>query len=208
MSGTSQDLGDVRWTISKAHRVYTSVNNKDYVRVLAISGSLRRASSNSALVGAIARLAPDTVEVSVYRELEELPPFNPDLDGGNAPAAVTPFRARLQACDAVLISSPEYAHGVPGVLKNALDWVVASGELVDKPVALINASARATHAWTSLANTLSVMSARVVRDASITVSLGGRMLDTYAIVADASLATALESALCALACDAREARVF
>jgi NAD(P)H-dependent FMN reductase len=148
------------------------------------------------------------VEVSVYRELEELPPFNPDLDGGNAPAAVTRFRARLQACDAVLISSPEYAHGVPGVLKNALDWVVASGELVDKPVALINASARATHAWTSLANTLSVMSARVVRDASITVSLGGRMLDTYAIVADASLATALESAVCALACDAREARVL
>ena len=208
MIRTSQDLGDVHWTISKAHRVYTLVNNKDCVRVLAISGSLRRASSNSALVGAVARLAPDTVEVSVYRELEELPPFNPDLDGGNAPAAVTRFRARLQACDAVLISSPEYAHGVPGVLKNALDWVVASGELVDKPVALINASARATHAWTSLANTLSVMSARVVRDASITVSLGGRMLDTYAIVADASLATALESALCALACDAREARVF
>ena len=154
MIRTCQDLGDVRWTISKAHRVYTAVNNKDYVRVLAISGSLRRASSNSALVGAIARLAPD------------------------------------------------------GVLKNALDWVVASGELVDKPIALINASARATHARTSLANTLSAMSARVVREASITISLGGRMLVTYAIVADASLATALESALCALACDAREARVF
>jgi NAD(P)H-dependent FMN reductase len=195
----------MRWTISKARRVYTLVNNKDYVRILAISGSLRRLSSNSALVGALAHLAPDTVEVSVYRELEELPPFNPDLDGDNAPAAVTRFRARLQACDAVLISSPEYAHGVPGVLKNALDWVVASGELIDKPVALINTSARATHAWASLANTLSVMSARVVRDASITVSLDGRILDAYAIAADASIATALKSAICALA---REARVF
>lgn len=205
MIRTSQDLGDVHWTISKAHRVYTLVNNKDCVRVLAISGSLRRASSNSALVGAVARLAPDTVEVSVYRELEGIPPFNPDLDGDNAPAAVTRFRAQLHACDAVLISSPEYAHGVPGVLKNALDWVVGSGELIDKPVALINASARATHAWTSLANTLSVMSARVVHDASITVSLGGRMLDTNAIVADASIATALKSAICALA---REARAF
>ena len=122
--------------------------------------------------------------------------------------AVTRFRARLQACDAVLISSPEYAHGVPGVLKNALDWVVASGELIDKPVALINTSARATHAWASLANTLSVMSARVVRDASITVSLDGRILDTYAIAADASIATALKSAICALACDARETRAF
>ena len=131
------------------------------VRVLAISGSLRQASSNSALIGAAARLAPDTVDVSIYRELETLPPFNPDLDNGPAPAAVTRFRAALKACDALLISSPEYAHGVPGVLKNALDWVVGSGELVDKPVALINASARATHAWESLAETLSVMSAQV-----------------------------------------------
>jgi len=184
------------------------VDNKDYVRVPAISGRHRRASSNSALVGAVARLAPDTVEVSVYRELEELPPFNPDLDGDNAPGAVTRFRSRLQACDAVLISSPEYAHGVPGVLKNALDWVVASSELVDKPVALINTSARATHAWASLADTLSVMSARVVLDASITVSLGGRMLDTDAIVADAGIATALRTAIYVLTRDARKARAF
>jgi chromate reductase, NAD(P)H dehydrogenase (quinone) len=183
------------------------VSNKDYVRVLAISGSLRRASSNSALVGAVARLAPDTVEVSVYRELEQISPFNPDLDGGNAPAAVTRFRARLQACDAVLISSPEYAHGVPGVLKNALDWVVGSGELIDKPVALINTSTRATHAWTSLANTLSVMSARVVLDASITVALGVRTLDADVIAADAAIATALKTAIDALACAARETRV-
>ena len=199
MSRTSQDLGDVRWTISKAHRVYTLVNNKDYVRVLAISGSLRQASSNSALVGAVARLAPDTVEVSVYRELEELPPFNPDLDGDNAPAAVTRFRARLQACDAVLISSPEYAHGVPGVLKNALDWVVGSGEFVDKPVALINASARATHAWASLVETLTVMSARVVEEASITVPLAGTTVTADRMVADVATSTALRSAVAALA---------
>lgn len=76
------------------------------VRVLAISGSLRQASSNSALIGAAARLAPDTVDVSIYRELETLPPFNPDLDNGPAPAAVTRFRAALKACDALLISSP------------------------------------------------------------------------------------------------------
>ena len=67
------------------------------------------------------------------------------------PAAVIGFRAALEACDAILISSPEYAHGVSGVLKNALDWVVGSGELIDKPIALINASARATHAHASSA---------------------------------------------------------
>ena len=79
------------------------------IRISAISGSLRRASSNSALVGAVALLAPDLVEVSIYGELGELPPFNPDLDCDNAPAPVSRLRAVLQACDAVLISSPEYA---------------------------------------------------------------------------------------------------
>ena len=196
------------WNISTAHHVCRFVDNKGPVRVLAISGSLRRASSNSALVGAAARLAPDTVETSIYRGLAELPPFNPDLDGDRAPEAVTSFRARLQACDAVLISSPEYAHGVPGVVKNALDWVVGSGELVDKPIALINASARAKHAWASLAETLAVMSAQVILDASITLSLDGRRLDTNGIVGDVELSTALRSAIEALANAARDARVF
>jgi chromate reductase len=182
------------------------MDNRPPVRVLAISGSLRRASSNSALVAAAARLAPDTVEVSIYRGLEELPPFNPDLDDDSAPQPVVGFRASLQACDAVLISSPEYAHGVPGVVKNALDWVVGSGELVDKPIALVNASPRATHAWASLAETLAVMSAHVVRDASITISLQGRSLDANGIVEDAELSTALRSAIEALASAARVAQ--
>jgi chromate reductase, NAD(P)H dehydrogenase (quinone) len=173
------------------------------VRVLAFSGSLRRASSNSALVGAVVHLAPDTVAVSIYGELAALPPFNPDLDGDDAPAAVVRLRAALQACDAVLISSPEYAHGVPGALKNALDWVVGSIELVSKPIALINASGRARHAWASLAETLAVMSARVIPDASITVSLEGSALDANGIVADAARSNALRSAIEALANAAR-----
>jgi chromate reductase len=176
--------------------------------VLAISGSLRRASSNSALVGAAGRLAPDTVEMSIYRGLAELPPFNPDLDGESSPESVTKFRAALQACDAVLISSPEYAHGVPGVMKNALDWVVGSGELVDKPIALINASARAKHAWASLAETLTVMSAHLILEASITVPLDGRGLDAKGIVGDAELSTALTSAIDALSRAARNGRGF
>jgi len=96
------------------------------VRVIAISGSLRSASSNSALVQAAVRLAPAAVELSIYRELADIPPFNPDLDTEAVPVAVSRFRAVLQASDAVLISSPEYAHGVSGVLKNALDWVVST----------------------------------------------------------------------------------
>src|SRR5262245_28185829 len=172
-----------------------------------MSGSLRRASSNSALVAAVARLAPATVEVSIYTELEDLPPFNPDRDGDNAPAEVARLRAALQRCDAVLISSPEYAHGVPGVLKNALDWVVGSGEFIDKPVALINTSARATHAWASLAETLSVMSARLVFDESMSIPLAGKALDADGIVAEAATAAALESVIQVIASDARNARV-
>jgi chromate reductase, NAD(P)H dehydrogenase (quinone) len=192
-----------RWNISQASLVCIFVGGDQPVRGLAISGSLRRASSNSALIGAVARLAPGTVEMSIYRGLAEIPPFNPDLDGDNVPEAVTRFRAALQACDAVLISSPEYAHGVPGVLKNALDWVVGSGELANKPVALINASGRATHAWASLADTLAMMSAHVIVEASITVPLDGRRLDANGIVWDAELSTALRSAIEALAGAAR-----
>jgi chromate reductase, NAD(P)H dehydrogenase (quinone) len=175
------------------------VDNKRSIRLLAISGSLRRGSSNTALIGAAARLVPEAIEVSIYGELADLPPFNPDLDADRAAPAVTRFRDHLRACDAVLISSPEYAHGVPGVLKNALDWVVGSGELLDKPIAVINASGRATHAWTSLRDTLTVMSARVIVAASITIPLDGKALDADGIVRDPELSATLRSSLEALA---------
>ena len=169
------------------------------VRVLAISGSLRSASSNRALVQAAAALSAADVEVTVYQGLAELPPFNPDHDGDSPAAAVAGFRSALAACDAVLISSPEYAHGVPGVLKNALDWIVGSGELIDKPVALLNASPHSTYAQASLTETLTVMSARPIPEASITVPLAGRKLDASGILADEALSTALRSAIGSLA---------
>lgn len=137
--------------------------------------------------------------MSIYEPLERLPPFNPDLDTDVPPSEVLEFRAALQNCDAVLISSPEYAHGVPGVLKNALDWVVSSGEFVDKPVALVNASKRATHAWNSLLETLTVMSARVNHEASVIVPLDGLKLDADGIVTDRHLAPLLVAALESLA---------
>ena len=173
------------------------------VHILAISGSLRQASSNRALVEAAAHLAADRVEVVVFSTLEHIPPFNPDLDELDPPAPVARFRAALQACDGVLISSPEYAHGVSGVMKNALDWVVGSGELVDKPVALINASPRATHAHAALMETLTVMSAQIAPGASITVPVQGRALDARGIATDPALSAALCAAVDALASAAR-----
>jgi len=169
------------------------------VRVLGISGSLRGASSNSALVRAAVQLAPAAVELSIYPELGDIPPFNPDLDTEAVPPAVSRFRAALQASDAVLISSPEYAHGVSGVLKNALDWVVGSGELIDKPIALINTSARATHAQAALCETLTTMSGHVIQDASLTIPLVATALDAAGNVCDPRLSTSLTSAIDALA---------
>jgi len=99
-----------------------------------------------------------------------VPAFNPDDDVEPAPDVVADFRHRLHESDAVLISTPEYAHGVPGALKNALNWIVGSGELVDKPIGLLNPSPRSTYAQASLKETLTVMSARLVDAASITLS--------------------------------------
>ena len=179
------------------------MNNTDTVRVLAISGSLRKASSNSAVVSAAVRVAPVGIVVSVYGELADVPPFNPDLDTDTAPVGVVKFRAALEACDAILICSPEYAHGVSGVLKNALDWIVGSGELMDKPIALINASGRATLAYASLRETLTTMSGRVIEDASVTIPLDGWRSDAASIAEDVHLSGRLKASLAALAHAAR-----
>jgi len=152
------------------------------VRLLAISGSLRAASLNSALLRAVANLAPDGVCVELYAGLGNLPLFNPDLEIADSPAAAD-FYARILEADGVIIASPEYAHGVTGVIKNALDWMVGSEAFVNKPVALLNASPRATIAQASLKETLSVMSAHVVETASITLPIIGSNLDEHGIAA-------------------------
>ena len=174
-------------------------------RLLAISGSLREASSNSRLVEALVRLAPQGVAVEVYRGLQDLPYFNLDLDGDAPPAAVADLRGRIGACDGLVICSPEYAHGVAGVMKNALDWLVPSVEFPGKPVALINASPQAHHAQAHLRETLTIMSAQLVEAASVSVPLQGRGLSVEAIVEDAQLAEALRGVLGELAAAARAA---
>lgn len=140
------------------------------MRILGVSGSLRAGSSNTALLRALPALAPEGVEIVFAAPLDRLPHFNPDLDGEAPPSAVGSWRAELESAEGVVISSPEYAHGIPGVLKNALDWDVSSGKLAGKPVALITASPShlgAAKAQASLIQTLSAMSACIVDQASI-----------------------------------------
>ncbi len=165
------------------------------MRLLAISGSLRAASSNTTVLQAASRLAPPDVTIELYRQLGELPHFNPDFDNERLPGIVGEFRALIGAVDGVLISSPEYARGVPGTLKNALDWLVGSFEFPDKLVALINVSPRTTHALASLTTTLETMSARIVAEASVTLPLLGTTLGVDEIVANAELAEPLRKAI-------------
>ena len=164
-----------------------------------ICGSLRARSSNAALLGAVSLLAPAGVVVERYDDLAALPAFNPDDDVEPAPPAVAALRKRIAGADALVISSPEYAHGVPGALKNALDWLVSGVEIFQKPVALLNPSPGSRFAHPQLMETLRVMSATVVDDACLTLPIAGRRLDAEGISRDPELASAIRGALARLA---------
>ncbi|WP_315971306.1 NADPH-dependent FMN reductase [Paenibacillus sp. N3.4] len=164
------------------------------MNILAISGSLRVNSSNTTLLRAVSKLAPPGTEVTIYEGIGELPHFNPDLDGEEPPAAVQDWRRELQAADGVIICTPEYANGVPGVLKNALDWIVSSGEFLDKPTAVISASPLQTggaNAHASLLLTLVMMTAKI--KGKLLVPLVNKKINTEGTITDAALRQEVET---------------
>jgi NAD(P)H-dependent FMN reductase len=183
------------------------VSNHDSasMRILAISGSLRAASLNSLLLRAVARLAPGNIAVDVYNGLARIPLFNPDLER-DPPGPVVDLRSRIIESAAVLIASPEYAHGVSGPMKNALDWMVGNESFVHKPVAVLSTSPRATIARAALLEILATMSASIAHDACITIPLLGSMLTEDWVVADPEIAQNLRAALWALQCFSRSVR--
>lgn len=148
------------------------------VRILAICGSPRAMSSNMALLRVAAGAAPDDAEFVFAHGVFELPHFNPDLDeeGSTPPDRVAAWRAAVESADGVVISSPEYAHGVPGSLKNALDWLVSTPALFEKPVLLLNAApAGGAFAQNALAETLRTMNAGVVGASLVEPFVKGRI---------------------------------
>lgn len=164
------------------------------MRIVAISGSLRARSANDALLRALANVAPPGVTVARWDRLAALPHFNPDLDGeGMAPpAVVAELRATLRDADAVVLCSPEYAHGVPGALKNLLDWLVSDGALVDKPVAVITGSpSRGEFAYAQLTETLRTMNWRV--EDGVRVQTSRALVDERGDVADATVRAELRA---------------
>jgi chromate reductase len=163
------------------------------MRVLGICGSLRRDSYNSALLRHAGELLKgEGVEFAVYDGLREVPPYDEDGDVAGAPVAVARVRAAVAAADAVLIATPEYNSSVPGVLKNALDWVsrpFATNALRNKPVAVIGASAGmfgAVWAQAEARKVLSAIGARVV-DGEVAVGHAAERFDAYGRLNDENL---------------------
>jgi chromate reductase, NAD(P)H dehydrogenase (quinone) len=160
------------------------------MRILAIPGSLGLQSSNRILLEALQRFTPGNTEIAIFDGISELPYFNPDLDrqGTEPPSSVARLRAQIAEAMGLIISTPEYAHGIPGVLKNALDWLVSSPAIVDKPVGLVFGSAGdARFAQASLTEILRTMSARLVAGAVLNIPgvrakiEDGKVVDTQVI---------------------------
>ena len=139
-------------------------------KVLAICGSTRKTSSNLNLIHAISDLTKEKFEIKVFEGLSDIPHFNPDLDNETPPEAVKNFRNQLKEVDGILICTPEYAMGVPGTLKNAIDWTVSSCEFSNKPTALITASSVGENGHESLMKTLKIIESKITDQTQLVIS--------------------------------------
>jgi len=175
----------------------------DPVRILLVSGSLRSGSTNSAVVRTAHAVAPDGVTTTIYDGLGDLPHFNPDDDVDGEPLAPAParLRAQLDAADAVLFCTPEYAGALPGSLKNLLDWTVGGGTY-DKPVAWVNASGSPTgaaNAHASLRLVLTYTGTDIVEAACAHISVARSAVAADGLVCDPPVRARLRAVLTALA---------
>nr|WP_298097589.1 NADPH-dependent FMN reductase [uncultured Shinella sp.] len=129
------------------------------MKILAVSGSARRLSTNTALLCALRAIAPDGITVQVYDRIGDLPVFSPDREGADLPDSVRHFQQAIANCDGLILSSPEYVRSIPGGLKNAIDWLVSGDQVVEKPIALVHASHRGDDMLAALRTVLSTISA-------------------------------------------------
>ena len=124
---------------------------------------------NHRLIKVITDLASDIFTVDLFQGMTDIPPFDPDLDGMDPPIPVFKLRSFLRQADGILICTPEYAAGVPGTLKNALDWTVSSMELSRKPIALITAATSGQKAHQYLLGTLLILEAMLTNDTQLVI---------------------------------------
>ena len=169
--------------------------------VLTVCGSLRAHSSNRAVLRAYARLAPANLSFEHYEGLAGLPHFNPDMDAEDdaLPPVVREWRRAVRRADALVISTPEYVHALPGSFKNALDWLVSDPDFAGKPVVVLHVVRGSTWALDSLHEVLRTMSARVIEGAGASLPLTSNQVDEETILARADLCALLRSSLAVLA---------
>jgi chromate reductase len=181
------------------------------VRVLGISGSLRRDSSNTRLLRAAAEEAPHDVELVLWEGLREIPPYDQDDDTVPGPAAVEALRQAVRDADAVLIAAPEYNFSVPGVLKNALDWAsrpLATNVFRNKPVAVVGASSGMFGAVWSQAEVRKVVGqamGAIVADVEVAVGRAFEKFDEEGRLVDEDTRQQLHDALSTLVATTRAA---
>jgi chromate reductase len=137
--------------------------------IFAISGSLRKGSSNHTVLEFLGSLMPGDIVYQLYDGLSQMPAFDPGLDNDNPPAAVADLRTQLSAANAIIICTPEYAFGVPGALKNAIDWMVSSGSFSGKPTALITASTNGGHAHEAMIKILGAVDAKLTKGTTLLI---------------------------------------
>ncbi len=128
------------------------------MKILAISGSGRRASTNTAMLNTVSEIASPEHTVTVFSEIASLPVFSPDAESRPLPRAVQKFADMIQESDSLIVSSPEYVRAIPGGLKNAIDWLVSRHEIIGKPIALMHASHRGDDGLAQLRLVLSTVS--------------------------------------------------
>ncbi|TIR20602.1 MAG: NAD(P)H-dependent oxidoreductase [Mesorhizobium sp.] len=165
------------------------------IEIIAISGSLRAASTNSALLAALAANAPDDCSVQVYDGLGRLPIFNPDDEGERTPPEAARLIEMITRADGVIVSCPEYAHGVPGGMKNALDWLVSRDAAVGKPAMLVHASPRSLYARAALAEIMRTMSFAMYEETLEIALLGKKLGEVEAILAENANRQAMRDAV-------------
>jgi chromate reductase, NAD(P)H dehydrogenase (quinone) len=169
-----------------------------------ISGSLRGASTNSALLRTACAVAPEGIETTLYAGMAALPHFNPDDDaeGIAVHPAVGELRAAIHDADALLVSTPEYAGALPGSFKNLLEWTVGDASTYRKPIAWVNASGSPTgaaDAHDSLRKVLGYVHAEIVEDACARIPVPRAALGADGLIEDAEIRSGLGGVLEALA---------
>ena len=165
------------------------------IKIFAILGSLRPNSSASAVLRVVANLVPDYADFKIFTGLEAIPAFN---DSDEIPATVTDFINRIAEADAIFFCIPEYALGVPGALKNALDWTVATTAFSFKPVAPITAASGGEKAHAALSLTLTALGTKISEDTKLLISFIRTKINEKGEVKDIPTSDAIKKVVDAL----------